>query len=631
MRNETSLENSKPIINNSSLITAENSSLQPRLNMKKSKLISQRNQKYSNAMVFENRQKEMSHTITNPKDKNSIYLTDVTLTKYRETESYNKTTLESSNINSSTNNDFRRNKKYSQKHSLPNIRNSYRYSKNSPFTCCGDFKINPKLLTRLYNEQLIVNSQRPIYENVELNKNKLKHHSSYRETKNEFIRKLNEIKKFKYEIDLKKEAMEDYKQNIRTQLCGLENTMNNITAYRDNLENNFLSNYNKDIRKLERHLLEERLKDDENKRNLKNLKNEVNSLKLMLVKKENILKNIEKWVILQIFIKEGVEPKNLKESLKKYEYKLIFETPEELSYSLKFKENKNLRLIEAYNRIQKEKERYKQQCIENEKELENNDQKIDSILAQKESALKSLKRRELSLISIFNKLKLEKSIYQKENSNKIKRSKSTNNKIINNNNILSYHNSDLQTNELGVLYKPVKIKNNIFIYIDCIFKTLNCNNINWPKINSKYIHQMNNISTSKSQKAVIQMKIIEIYLNYLNTTINKKVNSNKKYFLIKEKVCKVIDLYHKKINGNKNKLEQQNYRQTLLNKVKEKNSKAIYLPRGKIEQYNIVNIEKKREEERIKIKKAKKKVDIWDFLYDIPKNEDENNEQVKDK
>ena len=627
MRNETSLENSKPIINNSSLITAENSSLQSKLNLKKNKIISQRNHKYSNAIVFENRQKEMSHTITNPKDKNSIYLTDVTLSKYRETESYNKTTLESSNINSTTYHDFRRNKKYNQKHSLPNIKNSYRYSKNSPFTCC-DFKMNPKLLTRLYNEQLIANSQGPFYEDVDSNKKKLKHHRSYRETKNEFIKKINEIKRFKYEIDLKKEAMEDYKQNIRAQLCGLESTINNITAYKDNLENNFLSKYNKDIKQLERHLLEERLKDDEYKRNLKNLKSEVNSLKIALVKKEKILKNIEKWIILQIFIKEGVEPKNLKESLKKYEYKLIFETPEELHYSLKFKENKNLRLIEIYNRIQKEKEKYKQQCMENEKELENNDQIIGSILTKKESELNSLKSRQLSLKSILNKLKIEKNLYQKENTNKIKRSKSSNNTIINNKNILSYHDSDLQSNELGILYKPIKIKNNIFIYIDCIFKTLLCNNINWPKINSKYIHQMNNSSTTKSQLAVIQMKIIELYLNYLNTSINKKVNSNKKYLLIKEKVCKVIDLYHKKINGNKNKLEQQNYRQTLLNKVKAKNSKVIYLPRGKIEKYNIVNIEKKREEERIKIKKAKKNVDIWDFLYDIPKNEKENNEQV---
>ena len=620
MRNETSLENSKPLINNSSLITAENSSLQSRLNFKKNKSISQRNKKYSNAIVFENRQREMSHTMTSPKETNGIYLTDVTLSKYRETESQYKTTLESSNLNNMTYNYFRKNKKYTQKHSLPNIRNLSRYTKNSPFTCC-DLKLNPKTLKRLYNEQLIINSQGPIYENDNSSKNILDQKRTFRESKNEFIRKMNEIKRYKYEIDLKKEAMEDYKQKMRTQLCGLESTINDIKTYRDNLENNFLSKYNKDLRKLERQLLEERLNDDENKKILKYLKNEVNSLKILLTKKENILKNIEKWIYLQIFIKEGAEPKNLKESLEKYEHKLIFETPEELNSSLKFKENKNLRLIEVYNRIQKEKEKYIQQYIENVKYLENNDHEIDSLLDQKEKDLNSLKRRELSLKSTLNKLKIERSYYQKENSNKIKRSKSTSNTFINNKNMLSYLDNDLQSNALGILYKPIEIKNNIFFNIDCIFKTLMCNNINWPKINSKYMHQLNNTNTTKSQKAVIQMKIIEINLNYLNTAINKKVNSNTKYLQIKEKVCKVIDLYHKRINGNKNKLEQQNYRQTLLNKVKEKNSKVIYLPRGKIEKYNIMHIEKKKEEEKMKIKKAIKKVDIWDFLYDIPKNE----------
>ena len=137
---------------------------------------------------------------------------------------------------------------------------------------------------------------------------------------------------------------------------------------------------------------------------------------------------------------------------------------------------------------------------------------------------------------------------------------------------------------------------------------------------------MYNIGITKSKKAVIQMKIIEISLNYLCASINKKIINNNKNLLIKEKVCKIIDLYHKKVNGNKNKLEQQKYRETLLNKVKEKNSKTHYLPKGKIEKYNIVNIQKKKDEERIKNKKAKKKIDIWDFLYDISKDENENNE-----
>ena len=620
MRNETS-ENSKPVINNLSLITTENSSLQSRLNAKRNKLVTHRNNKYSNTVIFERRQRDFSKTITNSKSKNDIYLTDILMPKNKELDSQNKiTTLESSKITSTT---FNKTKNYKHKHSLPNIRNSSR-AKNSPFFTCCDYKMNPKLLKRLYNEQY--NDQAKNYENVYLNKNKLKHYKTFRETKNEFIRKTNEIKRFKYEIDIKKGAMEDYKQNIRTQICGLEKTINDIQSYKNNLENNFLSKYNKEIRKLERQLLEDRLKDDENNRNLKILKNEVNSLKIALVKKQNALKNIQKWILLQIFIKEGVEPKSLENSLEKYQHKLIFETPEELENCLEFKETENLRLIEAYNRIEREKEKYKQEYEANKKELGNDDQEIDLIFVQKESLLNSLKKKGLSLKNKLYKLKLEKSNFQTENPNKIKRCKSSTNTYINIKNLFSFQDSDLQKNELGILYKPVKIKNNIFDYIDSIFKTFMCNNINWPSTHLNYIHQMYNIGITKSKKAVIQMKIIEISLNYLCASINKKIINNKKNLLIKEKVCKIIDLYHKKVNGNKNKLEQQKFRETLLNKVKEKNSKTHYLPRGKIEKYNIVNIQKKKEEEKIKNKKAKKKVDIWDFLYDISKDENENNE-----
>ena len=619
MRNET--ENTKPIINNSSLITTENSSLQSRLNAKRNKLIIQRNNKYSNTVIFEKRQRDFSKTTTNSKSKNGIYLTDILLSKNREIDSQNKTTTLESSKNTSTT--FKKTKKNKYKRSLPNIRNSSRTNNSPYFTCC-DYKMNPKLLKRLYNEQYIY--QEKTYENVNMNQNKLKHYRTFRETKNDFIRKTNEIKRFKYEIDIKKGAMEDYKQNIRTKICGLEKTINDIQSYKNILENNFLSKYNEEIRKLERELLEDRLKDDENNRNLKILKNEVNSLKVALVKKQNVFKNIQKWIFLQIFIKEGVEPKNLKKSLEKYQHKLIFEKPEDLENCLDFKETENLRLIEKYNRIEREKEKYKQEYNDIKKELGNDDQEIDSILVQKESLLNSLKKKELSLKNKLYKLKIEKRNYQTENSNKIKRCKSSTNTYINNQNLFSFQESDLQTNELGILYKPVKFKNNIFDYIDCIYATLMSNNINWPSTHLKYFHQMYNIGITKSKKSVIKMKIIEVSLNYLFASINKKVINNKQNLLIKEKVCKIIDLYHKKINGNKNKLEQQKYRETLLNRIKEKNSKVHYLPRGKIEKYNIVNIQKKREEERIKNKKAIKKVDIWDFLYDISKDENENNE-----
>ena len=67
--------------------------------------------------------------------------------------------------------------------------------------------------------------------------------------------------------------------------------------------------------------------------------------KILLVKKEGVLKTIEKWLHLQMFIKEGEEPKDIREALKKYDNKLIFDSLEELNNSLTHKENKNLRLM----------------------------------------------------------------------------------------------------------------------------------------------------------------------------------------------------------------------------------------------------------------------------------------------
>ena len=189
-----------------------------------------------------------------------------------------------------------------------------------------------------------------------------------------------------------------------------------------------------------------------------------------------------------------------------------------------------MRLIETYNRIEREKEKFKQEYEVNKKELGNDDLEIGLILDQKENLLNSLKKKDLSLKKTLNNLKIETSNFQIENSNKIKRCKSSTNTYINNKNIFSFNESDLQKNELGILYKPVKIKNDIFSYIDCIFKTLMGNNINWPNTHLKYMHQMYNIGITKSKKSVIQMKIIEISLNYLHASINKKLLVIKKIY-----------------------------------------------------------------------------------------------------
>ena len=632
MKNETSIDNSRPIINNSSMVTAENSSsLHSKFHVKRNEILSPKTEKYSNIALFENRERQLFNTISRSKNKNGLYLTDVTLSKYRETDFESKPTIESTsnNYNSHKHLIKSRTKTKSYISSLPNLTSySYKYITNPPcFTCCGNTR-NSKFLTSLYNKQQEQNLYNNIINNMikekVINNNysvkKSKKDKTFRDSKYEYIRKTNEIKRFKYELELKKEAIEDYKHNIKTQMCGIEHTINSIKSYRDTLENNFLAKYNKDLRKLERQLLEEKLSADEDNRQLNIIKKEVSYLKFLIVKKENMIKYIEKWLLLQIYIKEGEQPKNLKNYLEKYNNKLIFETTDELDGALKFRENKNIRLMEKYNKSEIEKEKYRKQLEEYEKEAENIDQTVDILVPQKENMLKSLKKRESSLKATLNKIIKEKKRIENLNSSVNKKSKSTNNSL---NNINNYKNnlnhdyySELRKNELGIVYKPVKKKNNIFDYIECLYISIMCNDLEGLKIHSNLLHQLKGIGISNSKKAIIQMEIIEISLNYLISSIQKRVLSDKNNLLIKEKTCKIIDLYHKKINGRKNKLEQLNNMDRLLMIIKEKNNKSYYLPRGKIERYNIVAINKKKMEERLKNKKAKKKIDIWDYLYD---------------
>ena len=647
MKNETSIDNSKPIINNSSMVTAENSSsLHSKFHVKRNVILSPQSEKYSNIALFENRERQLYNTISRSKNKNGLYLTDVTLSKYRETDFESKPTIETTSINYNSHKHLVKNrtKTKSQISSLPNLTSySYKYITNPPcFTCCGETR-NSKFLTSLYNKQ----QEQHIYNNIinnmikekVINNNKSvkksKKDKTFRDSKYEYIRKTNEIKRFKYELDLKKEAIEDYKHNIKTQMLGIEHTINSIKSYRDTLENNFLAKYNKDLRKLERQLLDEKLSADEDNKQLNILQKEVSYLKFLIVKKENMIKYIEKWLILQIYIKEGENPKNLKNYLEKCNNKLIFETTDELDGALKFRENKNIRLMEKYNKSELEKEYYRKQLEEYEKEAENIDQTVDILVPQKENMLKSLKKRESYLKATLAKHINEKKRLEKLNSSVNKKSKSTNNSVnnINNykNNLNFDYDSELRQNELGIIYKPVKMKNNIFAYIESLYISIMYNNIEGLKVNANLLHQLKGIGISKSKKAIVQMKIIEISLNYLIDSIQKKVLSDKNNLLIKEKTCKAIDLYHKKINGRKNKLEQLNNMDKLLMIIKEKNNKSYYLPRGKIERYNVVAINKKKMEERLKNKKTKKKIDIWDFLYDqYNENEIKENENKAD-
>ena len=208
MRTEIfSLNNSKLLINNSSLITAENSSFQSKFNNRKNRLKSKEENKYSNTAIFEIPRRGQSNDLLNNKKnyKKSLYLTDILDTTFKN-ELKNKSTFELTKI------DYKVKKRELSNELLPKIIAYKKYIRNPEcFTCCNK-KIEPKYLTRLYNEQHMKN-------NIEdLILNKKANIISPREDKNIYIKKTNYIKKIKYEINLKKEAMIEYRDNLKNHL-----------------------------------------------------------------------------------------------------------------------------------------------------------------------------------------------------------------------------------------------------------------------------------------------------------------------------------------------------------------------------------------------------------------------------
>jgi hypothetical protein len=270
--------------------------------------------------------------------------------------------------------------------------------------------------------------------------------------------------------------------------------------------------------------------------------------------------------------------------------------------------------MEKYNKAEKEKNKLNVELLEQEKDFENMDKTIDLLIIQKENILIGLKKKEKDLIKTLNDVKSLYNINKKSQS--LKNLKTSIN-----------IKEELKKNELDIFYKPITTKNDLLKYIDCIYIGIVANNLNGFTINQKYITLINNVNISQNAKAVAQMKIIEIALNYLISSINKKIVADKNCFNIMEKTCKIIDLYHKKVNGSKNRMELQKKRENLMKKIENKNNKAYYLPKGKIEKYNVAAIEKKKKEERLKNKKVVKKIDIWDFLYDQKIDEKNNSDE----
>ena len=611
------LNDSKYLMNNSSMHTAENSSFQSKMNSRKNRINSHDDYKYSNTVIFQLPRREKKNIYKKYiKNKTSLYLTDImntTNTTYKGKEINLKNTFGLTSIGD-INKKMITNK--ISKEILPNIDSHYKsynkYVKNPKcFTCC-DTKLNPKYLIRLYNEQHMNN-----FEDI-INNKKAKI-NTVRDNKNTYIRKINDIKRIKYEINLKKEAINEYKENLKNHINSINHTTYTIKSYKESLETSFLNKYNEILRIINGAFREEKKKSDQQSEELLNLEKEVSTLQSLISKKEATLIKIKKWISLQIYIKEGKKPKNINEILeKRYKNKLIFETPEELEIIFKHKENKNLRLMDEYNKRIEDNKAYMNELTDLERHIGNIELDFDNIIMERENTLENLKSKSKDLNNSLNELNaLKQKYYELHNSSILnKRSKSVNNKLTNINSLNKNKEGEIKKNELGIYYKFTNIHNNIFVLIDVIYSAFIYNDLEGLSFNDTYINEINIANISKSKRASIQIKLIEIGLNYIYNSIQEKINGNKNNLKIMEDTIHLIDLYHKRINGNKNRIEQENKRRELMKKVEEKNKKIYFLPRGQFEKYNIVKMKNMKDKDRLKNKKVIKKIDIWDFLHD---------------
>ena len=593
MKNETSEEVSKRVANNSSMITAENSSsIHSKLNLRRNKLAAIRDKKYSNIALFENPNREWP-----PKDKKKpkggLYITDMTLSKFRDTDLETKSTLVTTNNQQTYSSTRNRNKKnfFKTKSTLPYItKYSEKTDEQTFLNYFGNMVTNGDFEKKMEIEKV-------------KNEKKLKKKSkTFRDDKNTFLRKTNEIKRLKYELDLKKNAMEEYKENLKTQINSFNYTISNIKAYKEDIEKNFISKYNDNLRNLTRKIFDLKLFSDKQNNELKNLKKEVANLKQIISKKEGTLKDVEKWLKLQIYIKEGKKPENLKNALKKYQGKLIFDSMEELEGTLSYKQNQNLRLIDKYNKSEKEKDRLIPWLAEQEKSYENFKKTFIVNIEEKLEILNSLKKREQDLIQTINQLKKDDENIELNEIKKVS--------------IEDICNNQMSMNELGIKYKPIKQKNNMYDYINSIFYCLISNDISGISLDTNISSQLNNAILPNFKRAIIQINFIEISLNYLISSINQKILSDKNSMQIMEKTCKVIDAYHRMVNVNRNKKEMKKKRDNILKKIEKKANKNYVFSRGKTD-FNVVLEQKNKEMERMKNRKHLKNIDIWDFLHDV--------------
>ena len=620
LRNKSTQDN---LINNSSIFTAENSStIQTNkinsfnnsiTNNRKNKKLNK--SKYLNATIFDkNKNQNLWIKNTNLTTKNTtrnnfpLYLTE--MSNYKNSRNKNESI------------DVLSNKKTFGKNSrtkvcLPTLKCfSHRNNEKNPdIFNCDELILKPNLLTKLYYKQNKDKDEmsEELFNTTNEGGNNHQIKKSLKESTKDYIERAKKINLINYKINMKKEALQEYQENMKSQMKSLDYTISQINNYKSNLEKNLFIKYNEERRLFDRHIMLGKQQLDNQKNTLLSLLKDVNILSQAISKKETINKRYDKWLAFQVLLKEGEVPKtnNIKEYLdKKYGDKPIFENYDDFFIAFKEKEDRNIRLLEREEKAITERDEIKKEYNELKKDVENNKLHMDLNVKEKEKVLNLLKIRNKELNNIKKGIVRKKRRYISQ-SFKTKYRTTLDLDVQANKEILI---DDIKLNSLGIYYYNLEGTKNIYQMINCIYLSIIKNEV--PKLVLPYdiIYKINHQILSKPQKAIYQLKIIELCLNYVKSSINTSKNNDKNCKKLIKEIYHQIDLYHKWQKAKIYKEKQTKKFFEFFVKMEEKSKKIVFVQNRKVENYPSGLLARKK---TVSVSKNKNNnFGLFDFLYE---------------
>ena len=580
--------------------------------------------KYSNENIFEKKaSKELSNInqSNNIKQRNSgLYITGLpNLSEIPSDIQKSMTTNENTNISKSISNKDKI-LKYHKKLNLPYIITNINQNEDlipiSPvFSCCNE-ENSPKLLNKiLYRQQ--IQEQKNNKCKTDVNEHKMVNSKPkkvvVKDGPKNYLSKIREMNRLKYNMNLKLENIKDFHYDYRQEIKNIDFTINSVKAYKHNLENKFINEYVSQLRALNKITLNERLKEEQQRNEIVRLKKAISNMTYQKKRLELNKYLIEKWIGLQVYIKDKVrmDGKQIKNYIKKSAIRRqsLFQSADEFEDFFKKKEINNLRLIQMSNiKMQEKNDLFKQLKKVESNNIENDNYLINMII-EKEKFLKLLKQRNAELIQERKEVtKFSSSLTYNEispiNLDLISFTPKKNrdkDKEKNNQNIIINYN---------IIYALIQ---KTFDYI--MSQDQSC--LGESEDSFRYISGIIN----PSSKALAQMKIIEIAYTFL---IYYKMNNIQGNEILYKQLMEEIEQNHKKRKADKYKKEEELKDFEMKKKMEEKKNRIVFKSRKDLYS-SLIYIEKIKNKERKMKKKSKKKLDIFDFLYDIDDDKVDNN------